>query len=197
MRRGIIGYLAASIVALGVACRPTPARSTAQAHTTAVEPAAPLVLAQEEGERRVRRTSQANALTSPFILKVDGRNGGSEDLVMGYEDIPPGQAISPHRHEVADEIIFVHRGSGVVELGARTVAFSSGATIYVPKRVRIAISNTGAEPISIAFVFSKPGFEEYLRDTSVPEGQPVVPLSADERREIRIRHQRHTVYERP
>ena len=160
-------------------------------------PATPLVLAQDEGERRVRRTSQANALTSPFILKVDGRNGGSEDLVMGYEDIPPGQAISPHRHEVADEIIFVHRGSGVVELGARTVAFSSGATIYVPKRVRIAISNTGAEPISIAFVFSKPGFEEYLRDTSVPEGQPVVPLSADERREIRIRHQRHTVYERP
>jgi len=160
-------------------------------------PATPLVLAQDEGERRVRRTSQAGALTSPFILKVDGRNSGSEDLVMGYEDIPPGQAISPHRHEVADEIIFVHRGSGVVELGARTVAFSSGATIYIPKRVRIAMRNTGTEPISIAFVFSEPGFEEYLRDTSVPEGQPVVPLSADERREIRIRHQRHTVYERP
>ena len=54
------------------------------------------------------------------------------------------------------------------ELGARTVAFSSGATIYVPKQVRIAVRNTGTEPVSIAFVFSKPGFEEYLRDTSVP-----------------------------
>ena len=182
MRRGIIRYLAATIVVLGAACRPTPGRSAIQEQATPAVPATPLVLAEGEGERRVRRTPQALGISAPFILKVDGRNGGSQDLVMGYEDIPPGQAISPHRHTVADEIIFVHRGSGVVELGARTVAFSSGATIYIPKQVRIAVRNTGTEPVSIAFVFSKPGFEEYLRDSSVPEGQPVVPLTPDERR---------------
>jgi oxalate decarboxylase/phosphoglucose isomerase-like protein (cupin superfamily) len=98
---------------------------------------------------------------------------------------------------MADEIIFVHRGSGVVELGSRVVAFTEGATIYIPKHVRIAVRNTGAGPVSIAFVFSKPGLEAYLRDTSVPEGQPVVPLSAEERRAIRARHQWHTVYEQP
>jgi quercetin dioxygenase-like cupin family protein len=134
-------------------------------------------------------------LSSPFILKVDGRNGGSPDMVMGYEDIPPGQAIAPHRHQTADEIIFVHRGSGVVEVGSQVVAFSSGATIYIPKHVRIAVRNTGPEPVSIAFVFSKPGFEELLRDTSVPEGQPVVPLSIEERSAIRARHRWHTIYE--
>ena len=197
MRRGSIIYLAPTIVALGASCRPAPVRGTLQEHTPAVVPATPLVLAQDEGERRVRRTPQAVGLSSPFILKVDSRNGGSADLVMGYEDIAPGQAITPHRHQLADEIIFVHRGSGIVELGARTVAFNSGATIFIPKHVRIAMRNTGSEPISIAFVFSKPGFEQYLRDTSVPEGQPVVPLSADERRAIRTRHQWHTVYERP
>ena len=53
-----------------------------------------------------------------FILKVDRQNGGSPDLVTGYEDIAPGHAIPPHRRLVADDIIFVHRGSGVVELGA-------------------------------------------------------------------------------
>lgn len=196
MRRGMIGFIAATIVAPGASCRPTPERGTVPEHTTAVASATPLVLAQDEGERRVRR-AQASGLSSPFILKVDGRNGGSADLVMGYEDIPPGQAITPHRHEMADEIIFVHRGSGIVELGARTVAFRSGATIYIPKHVRIAVRNTGTEPVSIAFVFSKPGFEQYLRDTSVPEGQPVVPLSADERRAIRVRHQWHTMYETP
>ena len=196
MRRGAIGVLAGFIVvALSVSCRSTAARSTVPAHTTAVGPATPLVLAEGEGERRVRR-AQAIGLSAPFILKVDGRNGGSADLVMGYEDIPPGEGITPHRHEIADEIIFVHRGSGVVELGARTVAFSSGATIYVPKQVRIAVRNTGTEPVSIAFVFSKPGFEEYLRDTSVPEGEPVVPLSADERRAVRAKHRWHTIYER-
>ena len=196
MRRGVLVYLAATILVLGASCQPTRGQGRAQEHSAAMMPATPLVLAQNEGERRVRR-AQAIGLSAPFILKVDGRNGGSENLVMGYEDIPPGQGITPHRHEVADEIIFVHRGSGIVELGARTVAFSSGATIYIPKHVRIAVRNTGTEPVSIAFVFSKPGFEEYLRETSVPEGQPVVPLSAEERRAIRARHQWHTVYERP
>lgn len=130
-----------------------------------------------------------------FILKVDRQNGRSPDLVMGYEDIAPGQAIPPHRHLVADEIIFVHRGSGVVELGARTEAVGTGATIYIPKTTRITVRNTGTEPLSIAFVFSKPGFEEYLRDFSAPAGQPVVPLSAEERRAIQARHKWHTVYE--
>ena len=116
---------------------------------------------------------------------------------MGYEDIPPGGVIAAHRHQLADEIIFVHRGSGSVELGSRTTAFTSGATIYIPKQVRIAVRNTGTEPLSIAFVFSKPGFEEYLRETSVPEGQPAPPMSAAERAAIRARHQWHTVYEQP
>jgi quercetin dioxygenase-like cupin family protein len=197
MRRRIIGYVsAATFVALAGSCRPIHGRGAEVAHARAAVPATPLVLALEQGERRVRR-AQTVGLSSPFIIKVDGQNGGSADLVMGYEDIPPGQAIAPHRHEGADEIIFVHRGSGVVELGARTVAFSTGATIYIPKHVRIAMRNTGNEPVSIAFVFSKPGFEAYLRDTSVPEGQPVTPLSADERRAIRARHQWHTVYEQP
>ena len=193
MRGRIIGYSSATILALAF-CRPNVPDATLP-RAGAVR-ATPLVLALDEGERRVRR-AQAIGLSSPFILKVDRRNGGSSDLVMGYEDIPPGQAIAAHRHEMADEIIFVHRGSGVVELGDRVVAFNSGSTIYIPKQVRVAVRNTGAEPVSIAFVFSKPGFEEYLRDTSVPEGQPVVPLSAEERRVIRGRHGWHTAYEQP
>jgi len=151
----------------------------------------PLVLAAEQGERRLWRTPVGGS----FILKVDRRNGGSPDLVMGYEDIAPGQAIPPHRHLVADEIIVVHRGSGVVELGARTEAFGAGATIYIPKTTRITVRNTGTEPLSIAFVFSKPGFEEFLRDFSAPAGQPVTPLSVEERRAIQARHRWHTIFE--
>jgi quercetin dioxygenase-like cupin family protein len=159
----------------------------------------PLVLEAADGERRVRRTAglRAGSLTAPFIIKVDRKNGGAPDFVMGTEDVPPGQAIAAHRHVVADEIIFVHRGSGVVELGDRTTSFGEGATIFIPKDVRIALRNTGATPLSIAFVFSKPGFEDYLRETSVAEGQPVPPLSDAERSAIRARHASHTMYERP
>ncbi len=151
------------------------------------------ILAAEEGERRVRRLLGG----APLIIKVDRRNGGAPELVMGYEDIPPGQVIPPHRHLLADEIIFVRRGSGVAQVGDREAAFAAGATIYIPRGVRVTVRNSGSEPLSIAFVFSKPGFEEYLRDTSVPEGQPVVPLSGEEQARIRAKHRWHTVYEQP
>jgi mannose-6-phosphate isomerase-like protein (cupin superfamily) len=116
---------------------------------------------------------------------------------MGYEDIPPGQAIPPHHHPSADEILFVHRGSGTASLGTRTVPVTSGATIYIPRNIRISLRNTGAEPLSIAFIFSRPGFEEYLRETSVPEGAPAPPLSPEELAAIRARHTDQAIYEHP
>jgi hypothetical protein len=56
-----------------------------------------LILQIDEGERRVRRPKAAGlaGLPDPFIIKVDRLNGGSQDLVMGYEELAPGQAIRP------------------------------------------------------------------------------------------------------
>jgi len=155
----------------------------------AVVPSQGLVLQLDEGERRVRRT----AGKGPFILKVDRRNGGSPDLVMGYEDIAPGAEIQLHRHLVADEIVFVHRGTGVATLGGREARVSAGATIYIPRNTTISLGNSGSEPLGVAFIFSKPGVEELMRDNSVPEGQPVTPMSADERAQIQARHRWHTI----
>ena len=148
-----------------------------------------LILQLDEGERRVRRTSGKG----PFILKVDRQNGGSPDLVMGYEDIAPGAEIQLHRHLVADEIIFVHRGTGVATLGGRESQVNAGATIYIPRNTTINLVNRGTEPLGIAFVFSQPGFEELMRENSVPEGQPVLPMSPEERAQIQARHRWHTI----
>lgn len=148
-----------------------------------------LILQEGEGERRVRR----NAGKGPFILKVDRRNGGSPDLVMGYEDIAPGAEIQRHMHLVSDEILFIHRGSGLVNLGDREAKVSSGGTVYIPRNVPIRVRNTGTEPLGVAFIFSKPGFEELMRENSVLEGQPVTPISAEEREQIRKRNSWHTV----
>lgn len=148
-----------------------------------------LVLQEGEGERRVRR----NAGKGPFILKVDRRNGGSPDLVMGYEDIAPGVEIQPHTHLVADEILFIHRGTGTATLGERESPVSAGATVYIPRGVQVSVRNTGTEPLGVAFFFSRPGFEDLMRDNSVPEGQTPTPLSAEERARVRERHKWHTV----
>ena len=152
---------------------------------------APLILAAGEGERRIRRV-MGGALA---IIKVDRRNGGSPDLMMGYEELPPGQAIQAHRHPAMDEIVFVHRGTGTAELGDRTAAVGPGATVFIPQGTRVMLRNTGTEPLAVAYFFSQPGYEEYLRDTSVPDGQSAPPLSGSELAEMRERHKRHIAFD--
>ncbi len=156
-----------------------------------------LILQLGEGERRVRRPKEAGlaGLADPFILKVDRQNGGSLDLVMGYEAIAPGQAIRAHRHLMADEIIFVHEGSAMVSLGARTARVTAGGTVYIPRNTRISLRNDGTVPLGIAFIFSKPGFEETMRANSVLEGEPVTILTAAERARIEARNRWHTHYD--
>jgi len=132
-------------------------------------------------------------LRRDFQAMVDRQNGGSPDLVMGYEDIAPGAEIQLHRHLVADEILFVHRGSGTASLNGRTARVTAGATIYIPRNVTVGLVNDGNEPLGVTFTFSKPGFEELMRDNSVPEGQPVTPMSAEERAKIQAKQRWHTI----
>ena len=138
MRFSTISALGVLLIMVGV-CGSTTADSsqTEQGTTPRVVPTSdgiaartPLILAAEEGERRIRRV-MGGALA---IIKVDRRNGGSPALMMGYEEIPPGQAIQAHRHPAMDEIVFVHRGTGAAELGDRTASVGPGATIYIPQR---------------------------------------------------------------
>src|SRR5262245_9993602 len=148
------------------------------------------ILQANEGERRVRRATDV-----PFILKVDKKNGGSSDFVIGVEELRPGQRIPLHRHPHGDEIIFVHRGVATVTLGEREAMALEGATIYIPRNVRIGLTNPGRNTLTILLAFSKPGFEEYLRDTSSLEGEPLLAITPDEREKIFKKHEWHTVYE--
>jgi len=152
----------------------------------------PLVLKENEGERRVRRIGGI----ARFTIKVDPITARSPRLVMVTEAIAPNEGIPAHVHPSEDEMIFVHSGTGTVELGNRHESVTAGATVYIPRATRIALRNTGSIPLEIVAVFSGVGFEEYLRDTSVPEGQPVVPLTSAELASIRQRHAEHVVWER-
>lgn len=159
----------------------------------------PVVLAESAGERRLHRPPPGGMsnLTAPFILKIDHRNGGAPEFVMLTEDIPPGQGIAPHRHPHADEIIFIHGGSGLATLAGQQQAVESGATIYMPRNTVVSLRNTGSVPLRIVAIFSQPGYEDYLREISVPEGQTPTPLTVEELSAIRARHRESAVYERP
>ncbi len=189
--------ITAAAVALGSPATTQPAGDPTHSSHASQSPAAsrpqPLVLAREEGERRIRR--QRGGASDGFIIKVDPVNGGSQHFFMGYEDVPPGRVIPPHRHFNADEIIFVHKGQGAVEVGEIKRDFTEGATIFIPRNTRITVRNTGQQPLSIAFIFSHPGFEQLMRETSVREGEPVVPLTPDQLKSIRAKHRGHVEYE--
>ena len=159
----------------------------------------PLILREGEGERLIHRPPPGGLsnLSAPLVLKVDRLHGGAPEFVMLTEDIPPGQAIPLHRHPHSDEIIFIHGGTGLASLGGREATVTSGATIYMPRNTVVGLRNTGTEPLKIAAFFSQPGYEEYLREITVPEGQVPTPLTVEELSAIRSRHLESAVYERP
>ncbi|HEV2388636.1 MAG TPA: cupin domain-containing protein [Candidatus Acidoferrales bacterium] len=158
----------------------TPARTP---HKPATKLAAqPLILEKADGEKRVRRPIEGSKpAASVFFLKIDPKNGGSKHLVMGLEQMAPGGVIPMHKHLEQDEILFIQNGTAHVTLGSREQDVHGGATVFIPQGTWISVKNTGSESIGMVFVFSAPGYENYMRCTSVPFGQPVRPMTLKER----------------
>ncbi len=162
-------------------------------------PVTPLILEKTEGERRVWRPIEGaeggDAHPGSFILKVDPHNGGSSHLVLGTEDIPPGAKIDRHRHPGSDEILFLQNGRARVSVGDMVREVHGGATVFIPANTWIAVSNIGTDAISAVFVFSAPGFEDFMRAESVPEGRKILPLSKAEDADILKKHAHAVIYD--
>jgi len=179
------------------ACTATPSTPTPQ--PTSVTKTTPLILEKNEGERRVWRSSPGdpNAESTAFLLKVDPKNGGSSHLVFGTEDLPPGETIPTHRHPGSDEILFLQTGSARVHLGGSVRDVHAGSTVFIPANTWVSVVNIGSDVISLVFVFSAPGFEDFMRAESVREGEQNVPLSQAEDDEIQRKHSRDVLYKEP
>ena len=155
-------------------CRPGPPADTAERDAPSPRPS---VIGPAEGERRLLRGG-----TSPLLIKVDPLTTGSSRLVMATSDLPPGDSIAVHRHLREDEIIFVTRGTGRVQLGKERYDAGPGATVFIPEGTCIAVANAGRDTFSIAFVFSSPGFEQVLRELSSRPGEPPKPFTPEKRK---------------
>jgi quercetin dioxygenase-like cupin family protein len=162
--------------------------------TEATKKTSPLILEKNEGERRVWR---AKGVPERFTLKVDPQNGGSSHLVFGTEDIEPGGKIETHKHPGSDEILFLQTGVAGVHLGESVKEVHGGSTIFIPANTWISVTNIGRDTISLVFIFSAPGFEEFMRAESVREGEKIVPLSKAEDEEIMKKHLHAVIYKEP
>ena len=190
-------YIALSAAVLSVMVFSSAA--TAQAHHSAPaeRKGTPLVLQPNDGEHRMRRPppSSLSTLAAPFIIKLDERNGGAEDFVIFTEDVPVRQTISPHRHPHSEEVLFIHAGTGTAWLDGKEAKIGPGSIIFMPPNTGVRLTNDGKQPISLVAIFSRPGFDRYQRDISVPAGEPAKPLTVEELTAIRARHTHAVLYD--
>lgn len=192
----VVNTLGAMLIAVGICQTQSTQLSSASTPETN---ARPLLLEKNEGELRVRRipadsvSVPMSAPASQFMLKVSPRNNGSQHLVLVTEDIPPGGRIRTHKHLEQDEILLVQTGTAHVRLGDQEGDVHAGALVFLPANTLIGLKNIGSEPISLVGIFSAPGFEDYLRCTSVPASQKATVISREELKSCA--HGGHVVYE--
>ena len=147
--------------------------------------AKPLLLEKNEGELRTRRIHTDNTAppSSQFMLKVSPKNNASQHLVAGTEELAPGAAITKHRHLVQDEIVLIHSGKAHVWLGDLERDLHAGGLVFIPANTWISLKNTGAEPVSLTFIFSAPGFEDTMRCNSVAASEIPTPITPEQQEE--------------
>src|SRR6266852_6135858 len=153
-----------------------------------------VVLEKNAGEKRVRRP--LGSLPTPsveFILKVTPQNSGSEHLVLGTEEIPPGGVIPRHRHLGQDEILLIQTGTAHVTLNDKEYDVHAGGMVFFPAQTWVGLKNIGNDSISLVFIFSAPGFENNMRCGSVPAGQSAPPINTEELKACA--HQGHVEFE--
>jgi quercetin dioxygenase-like cupin family protein len=101
----------------------------------------------------------------------------------------PGKKIDTHRHPETDEILFLQTGTGRVHLGGSVRVAHAGATVFIPAGTAISVDNLGSDAISA------PGFEDFMRDTSVREGEKNVPVSQAEEDAVEKKYSHAVMYQ--
>ena len=153
-----------------------------------------LVLEKDQGEKRVRPAGAGiAAVPIEFILKITPQNSGSDHLLLGTQTIPPGGTVPMHRHLGQDEVVFLQSGKARITLDGKEYDVHEGGMIFAPMNTWMALKNIGTDNIQLIFIYSAPGFEEYMRCTSAPAGQPTPQLSTDQLRACA--HKGHVEYE--
>ena len=136
------------------------------------------ILQEGDGEHLVHSSGQLSGV--PFIIKLDGQNGNTQDFFVFTEILARGQSIPFHKHDNAEEILIVENGDATVIVGDKRAVAAAHSIVFIPRDTWISATNTGAQDIHLISVFSRHGFERYLRSISVKPGEPANPVRSDQ-----------------
>ena len=147
---------------------------------TAAGPAEPYVQSWEEGELLVDSKGRKT------FIKVSPETG-AQSLAFFIQQMPSGSGIKVHRHDRAEEVLFVHEGSGTFIVGDGRVPVEKGATVFVPPGVWHGFENPD-EPADLAFVVTPTGLEGFFRELFWREGEAPKVFTSAEIEEIERKH---------
>ncbi len=162
-----------------------PAPQPVSPRTDNVSSSHPLILQESDGEHLLRRPKgqvQANGpgIIPELIIKIDKQNGAAEDFVTLTEDLKPGAIINFHKHHNAEEVLIFEQGGATVTVGDKRAVAGPHAVVFIPRETWVSVTNTADHPIHLYALFSRPGFEEYLRVRSVHPGGQLTPMTPEE-----------------
>jgi quercetin dioxygenase-like cupin family protein len=145
----------------------------------------PLILQQEDGERLVRRAGPTGGW--PYFIKLDGAQGATRDFFVMTEVMAQGATIPWHKHDNAEEILILEEGGAEVMVGDKRAVAGPRSIVFIPRNTWASATNTSARDIHLVAVFSRHGFEDYMRAISVRPGEPLTPMSPEELTRLRTR----------
>ncbi len=148
--------------------------------TNVVGSVEPYVQSWEEGEMLVDSKGRKT------FIKVSPETG-AQSLAFFVQQMPSGSGIKVHRHSRAEEVLFVHEGSGTFVVGDGRVPVEKGATVFVPPGVWHGFENPD-EQVDLAFVVTPTGLEGLFRELFWREGEEPKVFTPSEIEEIERKH---------
>lgn len=88
------------------------------------------------------------------VFRLVSPTMGSEEFMAGVTIFEPGESSSIHIHPESEEINIVMSGSGVVSSEGERREFEAGAIMWIPKNTLHQHSNTGSEPLKLAWIYT-------------------------------------------
>ncbi len=73
-----------------------------------------------------------------------------------------GDAMQPHLHKLTQEVVYMLRGEGMLQLGADRIPIKAGAVVRIPAGTVHTFANQGPAP-AVFFVVTMPRWDEQDR----------------------------------
>jgi len=133
-----------------------------------------IIVREEEGIHILTRRKV------PITIKISKAKHGIDGISFCVEDQSPGRKMRIHKHLNNDELIFIHKGEGMLTLDEQTISVKTGDVAFVPRGTWHGLDNTGKENLLMIFQYSPAGFEEYFIENGTLAGMPAKEKTEEE-----------------